>query len=302
MPCYFPLTGYRSVVTTKNGKRKISFSNGGGYRDLPVTVPCGQCIGCRLERSRQWAVRLMHELQFHQLAVFLTLTYNDDRLPPGGSLCKKDFQDFMKRLRKAHEPHRLKYFHCGEYGENLSRPHYHCIIFGLDFPDKIRWRKGSTGDQIYRSETLDKIWGCGHAEIGSVTFQSCAYTARYITKKISGEPANDHYQRIDSDGVVYQVLPEYSTCSKGIGERWIARYASDVFPSDRVIVGGKETGVPRYYHKKLEQHNLKLSQALRFKRIRSAKKRASDNTPERLAVKHTVRLSRLQSLSRNFEK
>jgi len=309
MPCYFPLTGYRETSTTKTGKRKLTFGSG-GYRDLPVTIPCGKCIGCRLERSRQWAVRLTHELQFHELAVFLTLTYNDDRLPEGGSLNRKHFQDFIKRLRFHHEapyrkarktPPKIKYYHCGEYGEQLNRPHYHAIIFGLDFADKIKHRKARDGEQIYTSQTLEKLWGHGFCEIGSVTFKSCAYTARYVTKKISGESADAHYTKLNLDtGEIFRIEPEYSTCSQGIGERWLERYASDVFPSDHVVIGGKETGVPRYYRKKLEQHNLKLSKALLYKRIRSAKKRAADNTPERLAVKHECRKAKIQSLKRNL--
>ena len=98
MACYHPMQGYRSAEVTKNGKRKIVFSPQKGYIDLPVKVACGQCIGCRLERSRQWAVRCMHEASMHMFNSFVTLTYDDDHLPEYNSLNYKHFQDFMKRL------------------------------------------------------------------------------------------------------------------------------------------------------------------------------------------------------------
>lgn len=326
MPCYFPLTGYRAAQTNQNGKRPLTFGKG-GFSDLEVQVPCGQCIGCRLERSRQWAIRLMHERQFHDLAIFVTLTYNDDRLPAGGSLDRSHVPAFIKRLRASIEyDHRrkypekksrpaapkIKYFHCGEYGENFARPHYHAIIYGVDFPDKVKHRQGSLGDQIYTSQKLSDLWGHGFCEIGNVSFQSCAYVARYCTKKINGDQAQTHYQRIDEHGEIYQLVPEYSTQSNGLGLTWLHHFTSDVFPGDRVVCEGKESAVPRYYRKKLAEHDEQIapsprygrsrSQQLADKRKRAAKKRASDNTPERLAVKHQVKLARISTLSRNFEK
>lgn len=310
MPCYFPLTGYKSATTNQNGKRPLSFSTA-GFRDLPVQIPCGQCIGCRLERSRQWAVRLMHERSCHDLAIFVTLTYDPANLPAGGTLVKKHWQDFAKRLRKRHEPKKLKFFHCGEYGEELSRPHYHAILFGIDFPDKRKHSKNAQGDQIYASDTLNEIWGHGHCWIGSVTFKSARYVAAYCLKKVNGDRAEKHYSRPDPEtGEIIRLQPEYSTQSKGLGLEWLRRYTSDVFPIDSVICEGRESSVPRYYRKKLAQHDEQVAPAPRFsrmrskkladKRIRSAKKRAFDNTPERLAVKMTVKLSKLSQLKRNL--
>src|SRR4051794_29862641 len=100
MPCFRPLKGYRARVTNPDtGKRSIVFNARKGFNDLPVDLPCGQCIGCRLERSRQWAIRCSHEAKLHEENCFITLTYAPEHLPPGGTLVVKDFQDFMKRLR-----------------------------------------------------------------------------------------------------------------------------------------------------------------------------------------------------------
>ena len=121
MACYTPLKGYRSTELTKNGKRKIVFNRNHGFADLPVTVPCGQCIGCRLERSRQWAIRCTHEASLWEKNCFITLTYNDENLPKDGSLDVTHFQKFMKRLRKKHGAG-IRFYHCGEYGDKFGFP------------------------------------------------------------------------------------------------------------------------------------------------------------------------------------
>lgn len=252
----------------------------------------------------------MHERQCHDLAIFVTLTYDPANLPAGGTLVKKHWQDFAKRLRKVHAPKKLKFFHCGEYGENLSRPHYHAILYGIDFPDKIRYSKTLQGDQLYESKTLNDIWGHGQCWIGSVTFKSARYVAAYCLKKVNGEKADAHYSRPDADGVLHQLEPEYSTQSKGLGLAWLKRYTSDVFPIDSVVCEGRESPVPRYYRKKLAEHDEQtlpaprygrsLSKRLSDNRIKAAKKRAPDNTPERLAVKLTVRLSKISQLKRTL--
>ena len=100
MPCYSPLTGYVSREPSKNGKFPIVFDPKKGWIDRSVTVPCGQCIGCLLERSRQWAMRCSHEASLYDENCFITLTYDDEHLPPDGCLNKEHFQKFMKRLRK----------------------------------------------------------------------------------------------------------------------------------------------------------------------------------------------------------
>ena len=131
MACYQPLKGYYSKSRNPNGKRNVVFNPQMGYRDRPVTVPCGQCIGCRLERSRQWAIRCYHEASMYERNSFVTLTYDDESLPLGGTLVFRDFQLFMKRLRKQYGAG-IRFYACGEYGEKFGRPHYHVCLFNFE--------------------------------------------------------------------------------------------------------------------------------------------------------------------------
>ena len=130
MPCFSPLDGYRSRTVNASGKRSIVFDIHEGFHDRPVSVPCGQCVGCRLEKSRQWAMRCVHEASLYDENCFITLTYDDEFLPVGGSLDKGAFPRFMKRLRKKFEPRRIRFYHAGEYGDRFGRPHYHALLFG----------------------------------------------------------------------------------------------------------------------------------------------------------------------------
>lgn len=212
-----------------------------------LTVPCGQCIGCRLERSRQWAIRCVHEGQMHVDNCFITLTYSDDNLPPGGTLVKADYQKFMKRLRK--KVGTMRFFHCGEYGETTFRPHYHAILFGWRPNDpELFARDGEINTFV--SPTLTDTWGLGHATFGELTFESAAYVARYVTKKITGEAAEEYYRVIDAEtGAVFDRLPEYSTQSRrpGIGKPWLERYGSDSLSKDEVILRERAMRPPRFY-------------------------------------------------------
>jgi len=271
---------------------------------MPIEVRCGQCIGCRLDRSRQWAVRIMNEAQLHENSVFVTLTYSPENLPPGATLRKRDFQLFMKRLRK-HYGQPVRYFHCGEYGEQLRRPHYHAVLFGVHFDDQELLKTTPAGNKLYRSETLDRLWGHGHASVGALTFESAAYTARYILKKVLGESAEKHYQRVElSTGEIIQLEPEYVTMSlkPGIGSTWYDQFKGDVFPSDFMVIQGKKQAVPMYYKRRLECENPKLATDLKWNRVRRAKQYRHDQTPSRLRVREEVTLSRSNQSQRNLEK
>ena len=94
---------YRGRTRSQNGKFPIVFTPKDGYYDMPIQVPCGQCAGRRLDQSKQWALRCVHEAQVHDENCFITLTYNNENLPKDGSLNKRDFQLFMKRLIKEME-------------------------------------------------------------------------------------------------------------------------------------------------------------------------------------------------------
>lgn len=219
-----------------------------------VQVGCGSCLGCRSEQARQWSVRLMHERQLHDAAWFLTLTYSDEELPTNGSLDPQHLQGFFKSLRRDHPPRSVRYFACGEYGETSQRPHYHAVLFGPDFLDRVehRFRDGSL---TWRSSSLESHWPYGFSEIGTVTRASCAYVAGYVRKKVSRSRDPDHYLRYDPEtGELVELVQEFTRMSlrPAIGKEWFRRFWRDVYPRDSVVVEGKEYKPPRYYDKLMD--------------------------------------------------
>lgn len=297
MRCYRPLQCWK----LEDGA--ISFSR---RSDLPMQVPCGQCIGCRLARSREWACRIMHEVSLHDENCFVTLTYDPEHLPAGGALKKSDFQDFMRRLRRFYAGESISYFHCGEYGEENARPHYHAILFGVWFPDARLHKHNGRGEPLFESAALTRLWGKGGCLVGAVTFESAAYVARYTCSKITGSDyvsklaAQVAYERVDKvTGEVVQVPPEYATMSlrPAIGKRWFEKYGAEVLATDSVVMRGVEMGVPRYYDKLRDRAELKEAKKERKKGMR---KHAKDLTRKRLAVREAVAESKYQFLGRKL--
>jgi len=317
MPCYKPLSAH--YVTDSDGKIHLTWSNvlavafqrGVSMPDTStqLKIPCGRCIGCRLEHSRQWAVRCMHEAQLYERNCFITLTYDEENLPIGETLVKEHFVDFMKRLRKRFctpptdlrgierdkwfKQNGIRYYHGGEYGENLSRPHYHAILFNFDFPDKTQFSKTDTG-YLYVSDILDDVWGMGFCTIGDVTFESCAYVSRYCTKKVTGEDAHDYYEGR---------TPEYATMSRkpGIGGDWYLKYSSDVFPSDDVIMRSHQSKPPRFYDERLRVEDPELYELIKLRRLERAEKKREESSYKRLQVKEKVKNEHMKRLYRQLE-
>ena len=308
MACYSPIRAYTSRQLNKNGNRYAVFDKKAGYVDRPINFSCGNCIGCKLEKSRQWAVRCMHESQFHEDNAFITLTYNDENLPADGSLNHRHYQLFMKKLRKK-IPRTIKFFMCGEYGDELKRPHYHAILFNHDFADKQLY-KVENGNNIYQSETLAQTWSHGFCTTAAVTFESAAYVARYVTKKITGDLADKtlHYWNIDYDtGEAVPRKPEYAAMSrggrqgKGIAHNWYQKYGVETFSSDSVVINGREQKPPKYYTDQLKAENPALHHELKRKRLRHAQSNQADNTPRRLRDRETVRKAAISHLNRTYE-
>ena len=309
MACYHPIQGYRARKPNPDtGKYTIVFNPRQGYLDMPVDVPCGNCIGCRLEKSRQWAMRCYHESTLHENNCFITLTFNDEYMPKDLSLVKKDFQDFLKRLRQAISRDRkqidqpkvftdhghIKYYHCGEYGDPQQgdrkiNPHHHACIFGVDFADKYLY-KTSRDQKLYRSPTLEKLWTYGYSNIGEVTYQSAAYVARYIMKKINGKMAEEHYQGR---------LPEYNTMSRRppIGKDWYLKYGKHSQDHDLIIINGKKMKPPKFYDRLFEQENETMYKLQKGKRKLDNEKRKFNSTPERLQVREEIAIMRLDKLN-----
>jgi len=235
-------------------------------------------------------------------------------------LVKKHYQDFMKRFRKRFQGYNevsyvnesgetvvsrpIRFYHCGEYGELHGRPHYHALIFNFDFPDKVHIANNAQGDPLYSSPTLQELWPYGYATVGALTFQSAAYTARYVMKKVNGNMALDHYRTVDSvTGEVFERLPEYSTMSRapGIGRLWYDQFKTDVYPDDFVVMNNKKMRPPPYYDGLYELDSPDLFKELKRMRKVKALKHVDNNTPERLAVRETVQKARLNLLIRNVE-
>lgn len=291
MPCFNPIKAY------KDPEQGIIFDDRLGYN---ITLPCGQCVGCRLERSRQWAVRIMHEASLYEDNCFITLTYNDENCPQ--SLDYSVYQKFMKRLRRHFEPRNIRFYMCGEYGEENFRPHFHACIFNLDFADKYYW-KTVRGNRIYRSPTLEMLWPYGFSTIGALTFQSAAYVSRYVMKKITGRDAPDYYRRVDQEtGEVTYLTPEFNKMSlkPGIGAAWFEKYQNDVYPNDYVIVNGYKAKPPRYYDKLLLKKSLPVAAEIETKRFEKAQKYVDNNTQERLKVREEVLKAKLKHLKREI--
>lgn len=294
MPCYHPLVAFRTEAGA------IVFRASAGC--VPLSLPCGQCIGCRLERSRQWAIRCMHEAQMHENNSFVTLTYDEDHLPADMSLNYRDFQLFMKRLRKAHGS--LRFYMCGEYGETYGRPHYHAAFFGFRPDDLYAWRKSGAGFQLYRSPLLEKLWAKGSVEVGDVTFESAAYIARYVMKKRTGADAENHYEAVIAEtGEIVKRVPEFTRMSlkPGIGALWYDRYKSEVYPRDRVVVRGYECKPPRYYDLRLEAEREEAFASVRSKRLaRLCEQPLSEFMDDRIKAKEVVAKARIKTLKRSL--
>lgn len=300
MACFHPLKAYRSrEINLSTGRYGITFNSLKALNnDHSISVPCGRCSGCMVDRSQSIAIRCLHEAQMHRENSFITLTYSDESVPTDYSVSLDHFQKFMKRLRKSLEPKKVRFFACGEYGEQKLRPHYHALIFNHQFPNLKFRRKNKHNDSLFTSENLTQLWPLGFHEIGHVTYKSAGYCARYCLKKIVGTQADDHYMRRSPvDGEFYRVAPEFAVGSRrpGLGSLWFDAFKGDAFPSDFVIVDGKKKKPPLYYLKKLKEDEQTTIQRARK---RYGLSRRSDNTPERLAVRETVHLEKIKLLKR----
>lgn len=217
-------------------------------------------------------------------------------MPLNKSLNNKHIQNFLKRLRKSIQPKKIRFFQCGEYSDPpKNRPHYHMILFNHDFSDK-KIHKEENGNRLYTSQTLENLWTHGHAIIGSVTFESAAYVARYILKKINGKDAENHYNGRK---------PEYITMSRGgtggkggIGQGWYEKYSKEIYPNDYVIIRGKKIKPPKYYDLKTDPEEFL---PVKQKRNLEQEKQKSDNTHDRLMVKQAVLKASLTRLKRHTE-
>lgn len=283
MPCYTPITGWRSKDgKNQRGKIPIVFNEKMG-EGLPVKIPCGHCIGCKLDRARQWAVRCMHEASLYNFNYFITLTYDNENMDKKCKLDdgvytinKREFVLFVKRLRKEYG-NGIKFFQSAEYGGQTGRPHHHVCFFNLEIDDLKPWKRTS-GGTLYTSKSVQEIWGNGYCVIGNVTFESAAYCARYMLKKVSGSNAAEYYQGRES---------EYSTMSRrpGIGYTYAHKYSQEILASDSIILkGGLKMKPPKAYDKYMDKLNPDRMEEIRAERELNCDRKSHSESQRRIKL------------------
>lgn len=279
MSCYHPIS-----LPSKHKAARF------GY----LVVPCGRCIGCRLDYAGMWALRCAKEAELYQHNAFITLTYNKENLPWGEyypTLDKGELQRFWKRLRKEYKGERIRYFACGEYGERRHRPHYHACVFGIDFKDKYHCDSNpKTGHKYYHSDKLNRIWGNGDCFIGDVTYESASYVARYLISKKTGDQAKYYTDR--------RIEPEFVRMSQkpGIGADWFYKYRDEIIQHDSIVHEGRERGIPRYFSKLIERYDLLIYEDLKSKRKKRSEEfywKQKDLGASNLAVKEKVKKAQM---------
>ena len=238
----------------------------------------------------------------HSQNCFLTLTYDDANLPTFGSLNVNDWQRFAKRWRFSISPSKFRFLQCGEYGEKTKRAHHHAAIFGQAFlHDRIQIEDTPKGFAQWESPSLTQLWGHGRATISALDYEAGAYIARYILKKVTGPPAEEHYSEINPlTGEIVQVKPEFITMSRhpGIGTSWIEKYLTDVYPSDQVVIKGKICRPPKFYDVYYQKQQPRAFKQLLERRMVKAQQYDDDNTPDRREVKEIVKKAQIHSLTR----
>ena len=197
----------------------------------------------------------------------------------------------------------FSFFMCGEYGERTARPHYHACIFGLYLSDRVLYKQLDSGSNLYTSKTLESLWPFGFSSVGDVTFESAAYVARYVVKKVTGAPAEEHYKYVSPDGEVFQRVPEFTHMSlnPAIAKGWYEKFSSEVFPRDEVVMRGKLMKPPKYYDNLLEKTDFDTYEHIQAVRYNKGSAAAEDATPERLRVKEKVTRAGLTFKRRTLE-
>lgn len=325
MVCYHPLTCIYPSVPREDGKRPLLFKPTQGMlvekdspiiRDLidyevingfKIKVPCGKCIGCRLDYSRHWALRSMHEAKMHDKNCFVTLTFNDDHIPDDRSVHKEYIRSWLKRFRKKYGEG-IRYMLCGEYGEKYQRPHYHILFYGFDFPDKYVYSE-RRGNIYYRSPGLEDIWreaysseSNGFSIIGDVEFESSAYVARYVTKKVFGHKADKYYKGREPEFLLTSRMP-------GLGNEFFYKYYSDMFNLGYCLIDNKgrkfKAPIPRYYVNLMQEFNPNIYNLYKVDKLKymyeNMFKENLDETRERLDVREELKYMKLDKLIRFFD-
>ena len=327
MTCFDPMKMFVAAVPhPATGKRGLTCNPIKALNShVAKRIPCGRCNGCRVDKRKQLAIRVMHECKMHSFNYFITLTQSMEARPRSNSLAKRDLQLFHKRMRSHYgicPPHRiLKFFACGEYGEHQDNPHYHSIVMSDVelFTDKVFWKKTEDGP-VWKSAELEKLWPNGICEITSTSFGTAAYVAGYALKKMLSDDDPSLVRISPVDGQWHTVEPEFATMSRrpGLGSTWFDKYQADAFPSDFLVVGRNKVKPPKYYLDKLKTRGVvdaaharpghvlrdqgnEASPILDARRAHASSPAARANsTPDRLAVRSELLALNLKRAKRSL--
>lgn len=298
MACFHPVWARLPPVGAYDRRFKFLPARQGEEEGTALQVACGQCLGCRLDWSRQWKLRGMLELQAQPHGAenwFVTATYSNEALPPDRSVCLRDVQLWLKRMR--HEGARFSYMIAAEYSPAPAvRPHYHGIFFDLrlDRSTFIPWGSGKNGEALFRAPGLEASWGRGFVVVGAVAPQSIGYVVDYSVKKVMGREADAEYGRTAIDEMTgalrhWKVLPPFFISSRrpSIGRRWFDRFWRDAFPSEKIVLDGVVYTPPDYFYSLLSKQDPAMFELVCEARLDRALEfaRSEESSPERLATK-----------------
>lgn len=337
MVCYSPWVGFYDKTNSKvhylgkcAGRDPIKEASEIWKRNARVEkygpenmllLPCGRCLGCRLEYSKEWANRCSLEAKTTHDNWFITLTYDEEYIQETfkpvidketgeymqmANLVPEHITKFLKNLRRQEEYHHnnkeVRFYGCGEYGSINMRPHYHLIVFNLPLFDLVEeWRKD--GFITYSSEYLSGIWKKGFLTINEYSWETAAYTARYMLKKLKGREAIEQYQQCGLER-------EFSRCSRnpGIGYEYYRQHRDEIYRTDSVIIHGQTTKPPKYFDKMYQIEKPEEWRKIQEKRAEASREEmknklfnTSINYQDQLNVEREYREEKIKMLGRNME-
>lgn len=302
MACTNPISAY-SRICPATGLKSVDTRKLPG-RENNLLLPCNKCLSCKLRKAKEWALRCWHESQMHDENSFVTLTYADQHLPAYHDLDHRDFQLFMKRFRKHNK--NVKFYMCGEYGDETHRPHFHVLLFGYYPPDAV-YHRTENGFRYYKSQELDSYWKLGFTDTSNVSYKNAGYIARYTLKKqLPKEAIQERYTYLDTDEKLQTRKLEYVRMSTGrefgtgIGGAWFKKYAAQTCLNDYVLDPDRhKCPVPRYYLSILKEDSENYFDFLAAKRLAKAKA-DPNNDPSFLPGKAICAKAKLKQLPRPY--
>lgn len=316
MSCNAPIRAFQLMAKNSEGKNVILFNEKDvrGKNYIETELPCGRCMGCRIEKARSLAIRCMHESEMFEFNCCLTLTYDDDHIDEDHSLRPDDWKTFIHNLRQTDEGFQevicpddkirrpIRYIQTGEYGDIDQRPHHHAMLFNYDFIDKQYLYTSDAGQRYYESQRLEELWPHGIAHISEVNSSAANYICRYCTKKIIEEIEETKYQRINENtGEIYEVLPEYSTKSNrpGLGRFWLDKYGKETFDRGYLYSNGHKAAIPKYYERIMETINPCSVYKVKMDKKKEMMKRPKETTKRKAQKDRALKLKMKNLKERN---